>query len=66
MERGHTRMLSMWSLSFSHAPLHPNDRNAETLIAARAVENQFVRSRMLAQSLPTAQTFSPRYPIIIR
>ncbi len=55
----------MLSRSLPAAFPRPIDRTAKSVNSARGAESRFGRKHMLAQPLPTADTFFPRYPILI-
>ena len=55
----------MLSRSLPAAFPRPIDRTAKSVNSAREAESRFGRGYMLAQPLPTADTFFPRYPILI-
>ena len=52
-------------LASPRAAPHPIDRNAQFAVSTREAAGYFVRRRMLAQSVLTAQTFFSHYLIII-
>ena len=58
-------MIDLQNILVLHAALHPIDRNAQFASSAREAAGHFARGRMLAQSVSTARTLFPHYPIII-